>query len=163
MSEERIIIIKSSKLTSGSNNNYYYDITGVLPLNVINIKVKALRTIIPNTLGTYNTRYIQVLIDFNCGSNQYSQIQNNLSLLDIINVANDSFYYDTVAANAVGFLLMNSEQSNIINNIEYKLLSRPNNLINIQLQNDLNTVLLYTAGNNPSNHIVILKFNYDLI
>ena len=65
MSEERIIIIKSLKLTSGSNNNYYYDITRVLPVNATNIKVKALRTVIPNTIGTYNARYIQVLIDFN--------------------------------------------------------------------------------------------------
>ena len=105
MSEERIIIIKSSKLTSGSNNNYYYDITGVLPLNAINIKVKALRTVIPNTLGTYNARYTQVLIDFNCGSNKYSLIQNNLLLLDIISVASDNFYYDTVATNAIGFFI----------------------------------------------------------
>ena len=109
MSEERIIIIKSTKLTSGSTNNYYYDITGVLPLNSTNIKVKSLRTIIPNTLGTYNARYIQVLIDFNCGSNQYSLIQNNLLLLDIINVASDNFYYDTAATNAIGFLIMNIE------------------------------------------------------
>ena len=71
MTEERIIIIKSSRLTSGSTNNYYYDITGVLPLNATNIKVKELKTVIPNTLGTYDTRYIQVLIDFNCGSNKY--------------------------------------------------------------------------------------------
>ena len=109
MSEERIIIIYSTNLTSGTTNNYYYDITGVLPVNATNIKVKALKTVIPNTNGTYNARYIQVLIDFNCGSNQYSQIQNNLLLLDIINVANDNFYYDTTVANAIGFLLMNSE------------------------------------------------------
>ena len=66
MDEERIIIIKSLKLTSGSNNNnYYYNITGVLPINSKNIKVKTLKTVIPNTNGTYNARYIQVLIDFN--------------------------------------------------------------------------------------------------
>ena len=83
--------------------------------------------------------------------------------MDIINVPNYNFYYDTVATNAIGFLLMNSEESNITNNIKYKLSSRPNNLINIQLQNDLSTVLLYTVGGNPSNHIIMLKFNYDLI
>ena len=60
MSEERIIIIKSTKLTSGLTNNYYYDITGVLPVNATNIKVIALRTVIPNTNGTYNLRYTSI-------------------------------------------------------------------------------------------------------
>ena len=61
-----------------------------------------------NVIICYIILCSQVLIDFNCGSNQYSQIQNNLLLLDIINVSNDSFYYDTVATNAIRFLMMNS-------------------------------------------------------
>ena len=128
-----------------------------------NIKLQCLKSLIPNGGVSYNANYIQVLIDFGCGnSNQFSQVQNNLLLMDIINVNQYYQAYDNVGALHT-FLAKNSEENNTKNNLNHILYSIPNNIINVQLQNDLNTVLLLTGGANPVNHIIVLKFNYDLI
>ena len=121
MSEERILIIKSSKLTSGTTNNYYYDISGIIPLNAKNIKLQCLKSLIPNGGVSYNANYIQVLIDFGCGnSNKFPQVQNNLLLMDIINVNQYYQAYDNFGALHT-FLAKNSEENNTKNNLRHSL------------------------------------------
>ena len=100
MSEERIIIIRSSlKDTTNhtsTTNNYWYNIGGILPLNIKNIKVKVIKLMFPQNGILFNANFFQVLIDFGSGgSNHYSLYNNQLLLMEVVNCSNYCSTYDT--------------------------------------------------------------------
>ena len=84
--------------------------------------------------------------------------------MDLINCSNYSETYDT--GNLIHeWVPYFSEENKTKNNISYELYSRPTDYINIQLLDQVNAALTYgpIANTPPLDHIIILKFNYDLI
>jgi hypothetical protein len=144
--QERIIWVEGL-----NTNNFNVDITGQVPQDAKNLKVKlSMCYIVANTTYNYTAKFIRILGDFGVGHNQFSSY-NNYIQIGTINNPNINDYFNNC------FELM---QPNTMP--KYSLYSTPT-LINFSITNELYVGLGTTTGNTPPARVTLcLTFSYEI-